>query len=484
MTLRSGNTYLADLDARTVEVAVDGEIVRRGIARHGAFAPTAGSYAQTFDLRLDPSLAELFVRAEETGPFASSLHAPENATELASRTRAVAAVAEHSFGHLLQSPDHGHALVAAFGRATAWFAGVDPAFGERVAAYLAHVRSADLAVGYALSLPEVNRQPDGSDQLGGQMAARVIEHRADGIVLSGARMMASSGPLCDEILLLPATVAGNGPDEAPYSFAVAVPADAPGVRFVCRAVDTSGSVERFGRRYDEVQTAIVLEDVFIPHERVFLLGAPAACNEVYRRTGAAALLVHQATVRRGVKAEFYFGLATELAHLLGVDHYDWVGDLLAEARAITAACRAAVVAAEAEAGPNEWGMWEPDWRTLASARIAFAPAARRLPQILQEIGGPRLLMSPDPRTAAAAAADVEAFFQSRFLSGPERVEFSHLVSEVAVSGFAARQVVAETHLFGDPRRLSGVLGGAEGELRDRARGALRTGGRAPSSVRR
>lgn len=483
MPLRSGLDYLADIDARTVDVAVDGEKVRREIARHPAFAPTASSYARVFDLHLDGSLEDVLVHDRGNGPAPLSLHIPRDPEELRARSRALTVIAEDSFGLLLRTPDHAHSLVTAFGAAADWFAKIDPAFGERITAYLAHARSAGLAIGYALSLPEVNRRPDGSDQLGGQMAARVIEHRPEGIVLSGARMLATSAPLCDEILLLPATVVRNGPDEAPYSFAVAVPVDAPGVRFVSRAIDGSGDTTRFTRRYDEIETAIVLDHVFIPHERVFLLGAAAACNEIYRRTGAAALLVHQAGIRRTVKAEFFLGLATELAHLLGVDHHDDVADLLAEARAIAEACRIATQAAEAAAAPNEWGMWEPEWRTLAAARIAFAPAARRLPQILQEIGGQRLLLCPDPATGRIAADDIETYFQGRFLSGHERMELSQLVSDVALSGFASRNALAETYLFGDPRRLSSAIGGAADAVRARARRALRSEEFAPAPAR-
>jgi len=457
MTLRTGHDYLRDLDSRSVEVAVGGEIIRDGISRHRAFSPTARSYADTFDAHLSSAADALVAHGDDhndDAAYSFSLHVPRSAEELAARTRATAQIAELSFGHLLRTPDHAHALVTAFGAASAWFSAVEPAFGERVSAYLSDIRRSGRVLGYALSLPEVNRQPDGSDQLGGQMAVRVVEHRSDGIVLDGARMLATSGPLCDEILLPPATVLRNGADEAPYAFAVAVPVDGEGVRFIARSTEVDGDAGRISRRFDEVETAIVLDHVFVPHERVFLLGSPAACNDIYRRTGAAALLVHQATVRRTVKADFYASLAAELARLLGVDHHEWVVDLVAESAAIAASARTALQAAEAGAAPNEWGMWEPDWRTLASARIAFASHAGRLPQILQEIGGQRLLMSPDPAASEVVAADIATYFQARFLPGAERLHLSRLVSDLSLSGFAARHALAEAHLFGEPRRLT------------------------------
>ena len=79
------------------------------------------------------------------------------------------------------------------------------------------------------------------------------------------------------------------PEDAPYSYAFAIPNDAPGLRYLCRtSLYNGGSThdEPLASRYEEMDAVAVFDHVFVPNERIFMLGHPQLCNVFYSETGA------------------------------------------------------------------------------------------------------------------------------------------------------------------------------------------------------
>ena len=140
-----------------------------------------------------------------------------------------------------------------------------------------------------------------------------MEEREDGVVIQGARMLATIAPIADELLVFPSTVLRGTPEDAPYSYAFAIPNDSPGLRYLCRtSLYNGGSThdEPLASRYEEMDAVAVFDHVFVPSERIFMLGNPQLCNSFYTETGAGALMTHQVVTRTIAKSEFFLGLAS------------------------------------------------------------------------------------------------------------------------------------------------------------------------------
>jgi 4-hydroxyphenylacetate 3-monooxygenase len=209
---------------------------------------------------------------------------------------------------------------------------------------------------HTLIPPQVNRSVSGSEQLGGQLTAHVVEERDDGIVVRGARMLATIAPIADELLVFPSTVLRGTPEDAPYSFAFAIPNDTPGLRYLCRtSLYNGGSIhdEPLASRYEEMDAVAVFDDVFVPSDRIFMLGNPQLCNSFYAETGAGALMTHQVVTRTIAKSEFFLGLASELADSIGIDGFQHIQEDIAELIIDVEIGKALVRASEADAELNE-----------------------------------------------------------------------------------------------------------------------------------
>lgn len=463
MGIRTGQQYLDKLNSMTPHVMIDGEMVTANIANHPSFASVARTYARLFDMQHEPQhAAALTYDSPTTGDKVSaSFLVPRTREDLAHRRAATRTWAEYSNGFLGRTGDYMNSALTALAASEKWFAQVDPMFGENIRKYYEHCRENDLLATHTLIPPQANRSLSGSEQLGGQLSARVVEERKDGIVVRGARMLATIAPIVDELLVFPSTILRGTPEDAPYSYAFAVPNDAEGVQYLCRtSLHHGGSRhdEPLASRFEEMDAVVVFHDVFIPNERIFMLGHPELCNVFYSETGAAALMTHQVVTRTIAKSEFYLGLASEIADSIGIDGFQHIQEDLAELIQAVEIGKALMTASEAEAALNDDGVMLPKWSTLNAARNWYPKVAQRFPQIIRKFSASGLMALPgEADVAGEARPDIDLYLQAKTLTGPERVRLFKLAFDASISSFSGRQSLYEYFFFGDPVRMAGAL---------------------------
>jgi aromatic ring hydroxylase len=106
-----------------------------------------------------------------------------------------------------------NSALTALASATTFFKDVDPAYGERIRAYYEFASHNDLLATHTLVPPQVNRSVVASQQAGGRLTARIVEERGNGVVVRGARLLATLGPNADELLVFPSTVLRGTPED-------------------------------------------------------------------------------------------------------------------------------------------------------------------------------------------------------------------------------------------------------------------------------
>ncbi|MBB6404078.1 4-hydroxyphenylacetate 3-monooxygenase, oxygenase component [Arthrobacter sp. AZCC_0090] len=463
MGIRTGQQYLDKLNSMNPHVLIDGEMVTEKIADHPSFRNVARTYAKLFDMQHDPKYADaLTYESPTTGDRVSaSFLVPRTKEDLEHRHAAIRAWAEYSHGFLGRTGDYMNGALTALSAAEKWFAQADPMFGENIRKYYEHCRENDLLATHTLIPPQVNRSVSGSEQVGGQLSARVVEEREDGIVVHGARMLATIAPIADELLVFPSTLLRSTPEDAPYSYAFALPNDAPGMRYLCRtSLYKGGSThdEPLASRFEEMDAVVVFDHVFVPNERIFMLGHPELCNAFYSETGAGALMTHQVVTRTIAKSEFFLGLASEIAASIGIDGFQHIQEDLAELIETVEIGKALMVAAEAQAAPSPDGVFLPHWPTLNAARNWYPKVAQRFPAIIRKFSASGLMALPgEADLASEALPDIELYLQAKTLTGPERVRLFKLAFDASISAFAGRQALYEYFFFGDPVRMAGAL---------------------------
>jgi 4-hydroxyphenylacetate 3-monooxygenase len=462
MAARSGRQFLDRLSATRVHVEVGGETLTGGIADHPAFRNVVRSYAELYDMQHDPAYRDVLTyRSPVSGePVATSFLVPKTAADLAKRRMAFKAWADRSLGMLGRTGDYLNSALMALAAAHEWFAQATPAFGENIRRYYEKVREEDLLCTHTLIPPQANRAVSGSQQAKGALMAHIVREDDRGIVIRGARMLATSGPFADELLVFPSTVLRNDPEDKQYSFACAIPNDAPGLRYIAREPLDYGRPRHdhpLGSRFEESDAVVVFDDVHVPYERCFVLGDPDLCNGFYQRTSAVVHMTHQVITRTTAKTEYILGLVSLLTQAIGIEQFQHVQADVAEVIGTLETLRAFSRAAEADAAMNEFGVLTPAWAPLNTARNLYPRLYQRFPEILRKLGASGLMATPTQADVTGpAAADIETYLQAAALGGADRVKLFRLVWDTCISAFSGRQALYEYYFFGDPVRMAGA----------------------------
>ncbi|HUN30649.1 MAG TPA: 4-hydroxyphenylacetate 3-monooxygenase, oxygenase component [Trebonia sp.] len=467
MGARTGRDYLERLDASRPDVIVDGQRVSGGIPAHPAFRNVTASYAQLYDMQHDPALRDVLTyQSPTTGDrVGASFLVPKTATDLEWRRDAMSTWARFSGGMLGRTGDYLNSALMALSQAQDWFAQADPAFAANIGAYYELVREQDLLLTHTLIPPQVNRSVSGSQQGGGALMARIVAQDDNGITVRGARMLATIGPIADELLVFPSTVLRATTDDAPYAFAFAIPCDTPGLRFICRQpLDHTPEAGRthwdapLSSRFEEMDAVVVFDDVRVPNERIFMLGHPELCNAFYSATDAVVHMTHQVVCRTTAKSEFFLGLVSLLTEAIGIEQFGHVLEDIAEIVMALETARAMMRAAEADATLNSYGVLTPAWGSLNACRNWYPKASQRFPAIVRKLGASGLMALPtEADLAGEAAADIAMYLQAKNLNATDRVRLFRLAWDAALSDFAGRQALYEYYFFGDPVRMAEAL---------------------------
>jgi 4-hydroxyphenylacetate 3-monooxygenase len=463
MGARTGQEYVEALNARATRVEIEGRQYTGRVAEIPQLRNVIQTYASLFDLQHEPAHRDVMTYASPTSGerVGMSFLQPRSVDDVVRRRAAMSVWAEYALGNLGRTGDYCNSAVMAMAAAAEWFGQDDPAYADNVRRYYEHVREHDLLLTHTLVLPQANRSVGPSQQKHQTLAARIVDRNDNGIVIRGARILATIGPFADEILVMPSTVLKGTEDDAPYSYAFALPCDAPGVRFLCREsfdLGRSHFDHPLGSRFEEIDAIVVFDDVVVPYERCFIVGQPELCNGIYTETSAAAHMTHQVVARTKAKTEFILGLVSLLTEAIGIEQFQHVQEKTAEVIIALETCAALLRVAEADAAPNRFGLCTPAWAPLNACRNWYPRTYPRFTEILRQLGASGLMALPTEADAFGPGRDdIELYLQSATLDGPERLRLFRLAWDTCLSAFAGRQTLYEYFFFGDPVRMAGAL---------------------------
>jgi 4-hydroxyphenylacetate 3-monooxygenase len=463
MPARTGKEYIAGLKERPREVWICGERVD-DVTGHPAFHNGVRSVAALYDMQHDPALrGEMTYASPSTGqPVGLSFLMPHSIEDLERRRKMMTRWAWASCGMMGRSPDFLNVIFTAWCGSADYFAQNRPEFKKNVMDYYEFIRENDLALTHALVNLQRSRAPTTVDTLSEEVALTVVRETDAGILVRGSRILATLGPISDEIAIYPVGTHRLGENAARQSFAFSIPCDTPGLKFLCReSLDLGRSHfnHPLGSRFEEMDATVFFDNVLVPWERVFLLGDVDLCNNYAEATQSNAHTGHQIMSRCLVKAEFILGLADLVVQTLGSGSIPHVQERVAELITYRNMLKACLRAAEADAAPNQWGVMAPDVGFLLAGRTLFGRTIYpRMVEIIQLLGTGSLMALPSEADfETPLGPEISQYLATDTASARDRARLFHLAWDVACSSFSGRQVLYERMFGGDPVRNSMVL---------------------------
>ncbi|WP_332689397.1 4-hydroxyphenylacetate 3-monooxygenase, oxygenase component [Halalkalibacter lacteus] len=460
LSIITGKQYIERIDALNNEVWIDGKRVEGKFSKHPAFKGILQSKGELYDLQHDPTTQSCLTRMsdQENERFNFAFEQPTSIEALAKRRAATQLWAQKSGGTIGRSPDYVNTAIMTLGTSSSFF---EDHFGENIQQLFLNARQNDLAFTHTFINPQVNRSPhyiefSDKEEI---IAAKVIDENEEGIIIHGARLLATQGGITDEILVLP--VGGNSIDPA-YVYAFAIPSNTPGLKFLCRESYAKNVSSRFDHpltfKFDEVDSVVVFDHVLVPWERVFVYQDLDAVTRIFTETNLNMMLLYQAVCRQVIKTEFLLGLGESLATTIGITDYQHVQDKLSEMIMTLEIMKSLLSAAELNAEKNRFGTMVPDTKPLMVAQNYYQKTYPRLVEYLHLLGASGFISLPTEKDFdSAIGKDLEQYLQAKNAPAKERVQLFRLAWDLSMSSFGSRQTQYERYFFGDPIRLSSSL---------------------------
>ncbi|MBI4288478.1 MAG: 4-hydroxyphenylacetate 3-hydroxylase family protein [Chloroflexi bacterium] len=277
MGMMTGQEYRASLRLVKPDVYFLGEKVK-SVVDHPAFIPHVNAAALTYDSALAPEFEELasatsHLTGEKISRFTHIHHSHEDLIKKVKMLRAIGQQTGSCFQRCV-----GHdGLNSVYSVTYEIDKKKGTSYHERFLKLLREIQTRDLMVSGAMTDPKGDRALAPSKQQDPDAYLHVVQRKADGIVVRGAKAHITGAVNSHGHLVMP--TASMTADDADYAVCFYVPVDAPGITHIFgrQTNDTRKcdcTLDQGNEEYGIVggEALIVFDNVFVPWEQVFMCG--------------------------------------------------------------------------------------------------------------------------------------------------------------------------------------------------------------------
>ena len=252
-------------------IFLDGERVD-DVTKHPAFAESVRRIAERYDAAAESPDITTCLDPESGRRIGAMWLIPRSAEDLGRRRAVHRFWAEGSYGLMGRTPDHVASVLTGFAGWRQLFDRGGRQFGDNVVRFYERARDEDLYVAYAIVPPQIDRSTPAHKHPEPFLHPGVVKETDAGIVIRGAHSIATSVTMADWLYV--SYITPLAPGDVDYAISLVVPVGAEGLRLLPRrpyaTIATSVYDYPLSARFDEVDTTVVFDDVFVPWDQVFV----------------------------------------------------------------------------------------------------------------------------------------------------------------------------------------------------------------------
>lgn len=325
-----------------------------------------------------------------------------------------------------------------------------PEYIERIDAFIEGAQADDVRITQCITDAKGDRSRPPAKQDDPDAYVRVVDRSTDGVVIRGAKLHITGASFGHELLTIPTKAMKAGEED--YSVGCSVPVSAPGVKII----NTTYAPRHDDKRAFPVSGAhhypegfVIFDDVFVPHERVFLDGEThyaatfAHSLGLWERLGGLSTFVNEADELVGLAQ-----LVAEANGTAGISHVkEKISEMIIHATLIRASLEAAI--AHCQVGPE--GAAFPDELYTNAGKFHAAANYSSMVRHLHDIAGGAVLTSPVP--ADFDNADVGALARKYMaagdgVDGEYRARLMHTIRDVTADAYGGWKFVTNLQAGG------------------------------------
>jgi 4-hydroxyphenylacetate 3-monooxygenase len=220
--------------------------------------------------------------------------------------------------------------------------------------------------------------------------------------------------------------------------------NAPGVKLYPRRPFARADMSSFdyplSSRFDESDSYVVFDNVFVPWERVFIYRNLEVCRDQWWKTPAHLYGNHQAQVRYVTKLRFMMGLAKRMNEMTGNEANPAVQIMMGELASLVTLVEGMLLAHESVAPVDNDVLW-PSKTILYSVMALQSEFNGRMLETIRELAGSAFMTLPSSFAdfdSPDIARDLERYMRSASADAKSRVALMRLLWDFIGSEFGSR----------------------------------------------
>lgn len=455
MALMTGEQYVESMRKMKLNVYMFGEKVEN-VVDNPILRPSLNSVKATYDLAQMPEYEDLMTVTLEDGRKVNrftNIH--RNATDLVNKVKM-----QRLCGQKTAACFQRCVGMDAFNAEWSTTYEIDKKYGtnyhENFKKFVKYVQDADLTVDGAMTDPKGDRGLAPHAQADPDLYLHIVERRADGIVVKGAKAHQTGIINSQEVIVMP-TIA-MGPDDKDYAVSFAVPTDADGITMIIgrQSCDTrkleGAPMDTGNSEFGGVEALVVFDNVFVPNDRIFMAGENEFAGMLVERFAG----YHRQSYggcKVGV-GDVLIGAAALCADYNGAQKASHIKDKLIEMTHLNETLYCCGIACSAEGKPTESGNYLID---LLLANVCKQNVTRfpyEIARLAEDIAGGLMVTAPSEKDLKGEVTGplVEKYFRGvASVSTENRLRALRLVENLTLGTAAVGYRTESMHGAGSPQ---------------------------------
>ncbi|HET6517622.1 MAG TPA: 4-hydroxyphenylacetate 3-hydroxylase N-terminal domain-containing protein [Nitrosopumilaceae archaeon] len=396
MVIRTGEDYINSLRGRKLKVYLFGELVDDPV-EHPMIRPSINALAETYDLAVreeELATAESSITGQRVNRF---LHIAESAQDLVLQNKMQRKMGQNT-GTCFQRCVGMDALNSLHSTTFEMDEKHGTNYHKRLLDFIKMVQTENLVIGGAMTDPKGDRSKGPAEQIDPDLFLHVVKKDDKGVYVTGAKAHQTGCINSHWIILMPTVrLTENDKD---YAIVGAIPADAEGVTYIYgrQSCDTrsmeEGDLDSGNSKYSGQEAMIILDNVFIPWDKVFMYG----------EYEFAAMLVERFTcyhrrsyVCKTGLGDVLIGAAATIADYNGIPKVSHIKDKLIEMTHLNESIFAAGIASSYQAHKLKSGVWLNDDMLANVCKHNVTRFPYEIGRLAQDIAGGLVVTMPSEK---------------------------------------------------------------------------------------
>ncbi|MED5388847.1 MAG: 4-hydroxyphenylacetate 3-hydroxylase N-terminal domain-containing protein [Pseudomonadota bacterium] len=451
--LKTGDDYLASLRNRGTRLFLFGELVAEP-ADHPIIKPSINALRASYDLAIeDPTLATAWspLINDRVNRFLHIVESPDDLVMKNRMQRRMGQITGTCFQRCtgLDTISVLHSITYE----------IDEKHGTgyhtRFLAFLREIQRKNLLIAAGMTDPKGDRSKRPSEQSDPDMFMRITRRTDKGIYVTGVKAHMTGGWNQHWICVMPTM----NLTEADRDYAVVgmIPGDAEGITYIYgrQSCDTrameGGSIDQGNAEYGGQEVLVYFDNVFIPHEHVFMDGEYEFAQEMVARFTA----YHRASyVCKTGLGDVLVGAAASIAEYNGLETVSHIRDKLVEMVHLNETIYSSGIASSHEAKPMPSGIYMNDAMLSNVCKHNVTRFPYEIARLAQDLAGGIMVTMPSEQDLENQEAGeiIRRFLKGRDdIPTEDRMRILRLIENMTLGRNAVGYLTESMHGAGSPQ---------------------------------